>query len=189
MEFKLKKFKNALSVTRLANIHYFEFTGEYETYKDKHGFRELVYVDNGRIRVESENFSGVLDAGKFIIHKANEVHSLRCFGDDAPNVIIIGFECAACELDRFSFCAMPLSDVNQRLLADIIKEGRTVFCPPYDQPYLEDMKKRKSYPFGADQMIKLKLETLLIELARSGDVDNSNPDEKTVEKLKNNKKM
>lgn len=166
MEFRLKKFKTVLNVSKIANIHYFEFTGKYETFEDTHAFRELVYVDSGRIRVEAENYSGILDTGRFVIHKEGERHSLSCFEDAAPNVIIIGFECSSPELDVFSHCSTPLSAVNQRLLADVIKEGRTVFMPPYDQPNLKDMKKRKNYPFGADQMIKLKLETLLIEMIR-----------------------
>lgn len=167
MDFKLKKFKKAVNVTRIANIHYFEFTGEYETFKDKHSFRELVYTDTGKIKVESENYSGILNAGQYIIHKADETHSLSCIEDIAPNVIIIGFECETPELDEFSVDINTLPENCQRLLADIVKEGRTVFMPPYDQPNLKDMKKRKSYPFGADQMVKLKLETFLIELVRS----------------------
>ena len=48
------------------------------------------------------------------------------------------------------------------------------------------MKKRKDFPFGADQMIKLKLEMLLIELVRSGmtektGVDSEVSDPKTHE--------
>ena len=58
MEFKLKKFQNALNVTRLANIHYFEFTEQYHTDNDRHEFRELVYVDNGSIYVSAEGVFG-----------------------------------------------------------------------------------------------------------------------------------
>lgn len=172
MDFKLKKFKKSVNVTKIANIHYFEFAGKYETFKDSHDFRELVYVDTGRIKVESENYKGVLEAGHFIIHKSGEVHSLSCIEDVAPNVIIVGFECETAELDEFSYETNVMSDNCQRLLADVVKEGRTVFLPPYDQPNLKDMKKRKSYPFGADQMIKLKLETFLIEVVRSKEVLN-----------------
>jgi len=170
MDFKLKKFKKSVNVTKIANIHYFEFAGKYETFKDSHEFRELVYVDTGRIMVESENYKGELEAGYFIIHKAGEVHSLSCVEGVAPNVIIIGFECLTSELDDFSCGPNLMSEICQRLLADVVKEGRTVFLPPYDQPNLTDMKKRKNYPFGADQMIKLKIETLLIEIVRNKNV-------------------
>ncbi|MBQ7793621.1 MAG: helix-turn-helix transcriptional regulator [Clostridia bacterium] len=167
MEFKLKRFEKAIEVTRIANIHYFEFINRYRTVKDNHTFRELVYVDTGVINIDAEGFSGLLGENMMIIHKSGEIHSLSCTDDTAPNVIIIGFECTSPELDAFSQSPVLLNSEQQRTLTEVIKEGRTVFKPPYDIPNLKDMKKRKDYPFGADQMIKLKLEILLIDLIRS----------------------
>jgi len=166
LDFKLKNFEKALTVKRIANIHYFEFAKQYHTFKDKHFFRELVYVDSGFITVESEGYRGVLKSGDLLIHKEDEIHSLSCPDDEVSNVIIIGFECNACELDVFSGKPTALTDIQKRLLTEIIKEGRSVFMPPYDVPNLKDMKKRKDYPFGADQMIKIKMETFFIELIR-----------------------
>ena len=176
MEFKLKRFETAVNVSRIANIHYFEFTKEYHTLKDSHAFRELVYVDNGEISVEAENYKGILKEGMMIIHKTGEVHSLCCINNTAPNVIIIGFECEAERLDAFSGNAVNLNSALQKILTEIIKEGRTVFEGPYDIPNLRDMKKKKNYPFGADQMIKLKLESFLIELVRASEAEMLNPE-------------
>lgn len=166
MKFKLKRFEKALEVSKIANIHYFEFTRQYYTFKDKHEFRELLYVDSGFIMVESESYSGIVNESQLIIHRADETHSLTCPENDASNVIIIGFECPATELDMFSECPVTLNDVQKKLLTEIIREGRSVFLPPYDVPNQKDMKKRRDYPFGADQMIKIKMENLLIELVR-----------------------
>ncbi len=173
MEYKLKRFEKVIEVTRIANIHYFEFTRQYHTFKDHHAFRELIYVDSGMINVDAENYSGALGERHLIIHKAGETHSLTCLDGEAPSVIIIGFECKATELDVFSKKPIRLTAEKQKLLTEIIKEGRTVFLPPYDVPNLADMKKRRDYPFGADQMIKLKLETFFIELIRSADTVSS----------------
>ena len=167
MEFKLKRFENALSVKKIANIHYFEFTKQYHTFKDKHFFRELIYVDSGFINVEAENYTGPLQGGELLIHKADETHSLSCPDNEASNVIIIGFECTTPELDFFSDKPTVLSDIQKKLLTEIVKEGRSVFMPPFDVPNQKDMKKRKDYPFGADQMIKIKMEAFFIELIRS----------------------
>ena len=166
MEFKLKRFEKKIEVSRIANIHYFEFTKKYQTFKDNHAFREMVYVDNGEIIVQSDNFCGKLITNQLIIHRSGETHSLTCTEGNAPNVIIIGFECKAPELDGFANEPVTLDPEQQKILTEIIKEGRTVFKAPYDIPNLKDMKKRKDYPFGADQMIKLKMETLFIELIR-----------------------
>lgn len=59
-----------------------------------------------------------------------------------------------------------LSHEEQRLLTNIVREGRAVFLPPYDVPNVKNMKKRRNCIFGADQMVKLLLEQLLIHLIR-----------------------
>ncbi len=166
MDFKLKSFEKAIVVSKIANIHYFEFTNQFHTFKDKHAFRELLYVDSGFILADSENYTGKVCENQILIHKSDEIHSLTCPDKDAANVIIIGFECKNDELDVFSNSPVTLMDNQKKLLTEIIKEGRNVFLPPYDVPNQKDMKKRKDYPFGADQLIKLKLETLFIELIR-----------------------
>lgn len=186
MEFKLKTFRTDIRVTRMANVHYFEFTKEYYTYQDRHPFRELVYVDSGRLGITSEGYNGTLCSKQLLIHRADEQHSLACDGSEAPSVIIIGFECDCERLDAFSERAYTLSAEHIRILTDIVREGRAVFLPPYDVPNLKDMKKRRDYPFGADQMLRLRLEMFLIELIRSIQPDGVPPaagvaDKKTEE--------
>ncbi len=169
-DFKLKDFNIQINVSRMANIHYFEFTKEYSTSKASHPFKELVYVDSGSIKVDSEGFSGILQSKQLLIHKSNEIHSLSCIGENAPSVIIIGFECDCEKLNIFSTKPFDLSSAHIKILTEIIKEGHSVFLPPYDVPDLKDMKKRKNFQFGADQMLKLKLEMFLIELIRSVEI-------------------
>ena len=166
MQYVLKDFETAVSVERIANIHYFEFTDEYRTHSDAHDFAELVYIDKGALAIDSEGFRGTLSDGQILIHRANETHSLSCTGGLAPGVIIIGFSCACPELAVFSREATVLSTKEKRLLSEILKDGMSVYMPPYDMPNTADMKKRESYPFGADQLLKNHLEELLISLIR-----------------------
>lgn len=166
MDYKLKRFTAPVTVNKLANIHYFEFTNQFHTEKGCHSFRELLYVDSGYITVDAENYDGKVSENQIIIHQSNETHSLYCPENETPNVIIIGFECNCTELDVFSKAPTTLNDSQKKLLTEVIKEGRNVFMPPYDIPGQKDMKKRKDYPFGADQLIKIKLESLFIELIR-----------------------
>lgn len=184
MEYKLKRFSYAISVTKIANIHYFEFTKQYHTNKGNHAFRELLYVDSGFITVDADNYTGKVNENQLIIHKSYETHSLSCPENEAPSVIIIGFECNCSELDAFSELPITLNEVQKKLLTEIIKEGRNVFKPPYDIPGQKDMKKRKDYPFGADQLIKIKLENLFIELIRSkNNISNEETNEISDDKI------
>ena len=166
MEFVLKSFKEELSISSLANVHYFELTENLHTTDDSHAFSELVYVEKGEISIRSDNYSGKLCAGQFILHGAHERHSLSAEGD-APNIIIIGFECTSPALSSLTSEPMELTAELEKMLAEIIKEGRTVYLPPYNIPNVRDMKKRTEYDFGADQLIKNYLEIFLIKCIRA----------------------
>ncbi len=166
MDYVLKHFKTEIKVQRLANIHYFEFTPNFHTTDDSHNFCELVYVDKGNIIVSSEHYSGELSQGSMILHNANQTHALTCREDTSPNIIIIGFDCTAEPLDRLTYSPTPLTPELQKMLAEIIKEGRAVYEPPYDIPYVKDMKKRRRFAYGADQLIKNYLQIFLIKCLR-----------------------
>ncbi len=50
------------------------------------------------------------------------------------------------QLDVFSEIPVTLNSEQQKLLTEVIREGRNVFLPPYDIPNQKYMKKRKEYP-------------------------------------------
>lgn len=166
MEFVLKKFKEELIVEQLANIHYFEFTPSYHTAGDRHEFCELLYVDRGSIRIVSDHYTGDLCKNQLILHGENQRHALVCDENIAPNIIIIGFECHSRLIDRLTYSPLLLSDELQIMLAEIIKEARLVYMPPYDVPNAKDMKKRGDFPLGADQLIKDYLQIFLLKCLR-----------------------
>jgi AraC-like DNA-binding protein len=166
MEYKLQNFSSPMTVSRIANVHYFEFTGEYHTTDDAHNFCELLYVDKGTLHIHSEHYTGILESNQLIIHRANETHSLTCTENAYPHVMIIGFECHSPELYSFSQKPVTLRPAHRRQLAEVMKEGTNLFAPPYDIPNTPKMKKRKHYLFGADQMLKIHLESFLINLVR-----------------------
>ncbi|MBE6589351.1 MAG: helix-turn-helix domain-containing protein [Ruminococcaceae bacterium] len=165
MEFVLKELKDAVSVKRIANVHFFEFEKDFYTENDRHPFCELVFVSRGELEVRSEDYSGKLSKNEMILHRAGEMHSLSCRRDNSPTVIVLGFESDAKELSLFSRAPVPLGENAVRLLAETIKVARQVFAPPYDKPTF-NMKKRKDIPFGAEQLLRLLLEELLILLVR-----------------------
>lgn len=173
MEFVLKSFKIDLKISRLANIHYFEFTPNYHTLNDSHEFCELVYIDKGNIEISSDNYTGSLYQNQMIIHGVNQNHSLTCNEQVAPNIIIIGFECTAPALDELTHAPISLTDELQKMLAEIIKEARAVYLPPYNVPNLKNMKKRKDVAFGSDQLIKNYLQIFLIKCIRLVTTPNS----------------
>lgn len=166
MDYQLKNFKIEFHIKRLSNIHYFEFQPNYITKKEYHDCTELIYMDNGEAEVISDTYQGILKQGEMLIHYAGQTHQLKCLNEIAPNVVIILFECNDFSFDEFSAKPFPLDENLKKILADIIKEGRNIFLPPYDIPNLKNMPKRRNFEFGADQLIKNLLENFLIYCIR-----------------------
>lgn len=165
MKYVSKKLNETICVTGIVNLHFFEFDNDFTTEGERHPFYELVFVNSGKLYISSEDYNGCLTKNQMIIHRTNSEHSLHCGATDEPTVIIIGFECASSEIDLFSSRPYELGDAAIKKLAEIVKEGRNVFMPPYDIP-VYDMKKRKNQLFGSEQTLKILLEYFLIRLVR-----------------------
>lgn len=164
MNFVLKTLSDTLTVSRMANLHFFEFSEKFATRDDHHPFFELIFVSSGVLQVKSEEYTGLLQKDEMIIHRPDSVHSLYC-PSKSPTVIIIGFECNSTSLNYFANHAVKLTETEKNKLSVIVKEGRSIFAPPYDVPTY-DMKKKSAQPYGAEQMLKIQLECFLIELVR-----------------------
>lgn len=172
MDFVFKKLDNVLKISSVVNLHFFEFQKEFNTKPDSHPFYELVFVSSGSLFIESESFSGELFKNQMIVHKPNEVHSLTLGKKNMPVVIIIGFTCNNVKINEFSLKPTTLSLASIKKLAEIVKEGRNVFSPPYDIP-VYDMKKKKSAPFGAEQLLENLLEYFFISVIRNSEAENN----------------
>lgn len=171
MFFTLQPSIIEMNVTRIANLQYFEFKDAFHSIRDSHDFYELLYMERGSLMIESENYMGRLEPHQLLIHSPNEMHSLTTYGTVVPNLIVIGFECESQELMRFSRKPVTLTSEQERSLARIMQEGMSIYEPPYDVPNMTYMPKRAEYPFGADQLIKIGLEALLIGLIRGAQAD------------------
>ena len=165
MKYVTKQLNDSIRVTGIVNLHFFEFGNDFTTEGERHPFYELVFVNSGRLYISSEDYSGWLNKDQLLIHRADTEHSLSCSSGDEPTVIIIGFECDSPELDQFSKLPTQIDDVEIKNLAEIVKEGRNVFLPPYDTP-VYDMKTRSDPTFGSEQVLRLLLEYFLIRLVR-----------------------
>ena len=143
MEYVMKKLNDTIRVTGIVNLHFFEFDNDFATVGERQPLYELVYVNSGKLQIRSEDYSGELRRRQMILHRPNTEHALFCGAEDATTVIIIGFECDGSVVDRFSHVPVELSDGEIKQLAEIVKEGRNVFKPPYNKP-VYDMKRKNT---------------------------------------------
>ena len=177
MKYVSKKLADSLRVSGIVNLHFFEFGKDFSTVGERHPFYELVFINSGKMFVASEDYTGYLNKNEMIIHRCDTEHSLRCDSDGNLTVIIIGFESESELLDVFSKAPLVLSDHLIKKLAEIIKEGRNVFMPPFNIP-VYDMKKRKNPLFGSEQLLRMLLEYFLISLVREYSLNENAEDSK-----------
>lgn len=162
----LHEIDNVINVTRLVTIHYFEFTKDFVFDGEVHDVWEMVYVDKGEILVTADTEKLVLRQGDVIFHRPGEFHSLQANGQVAPNVFVITFAVASRLMHFFEkkHCHLPAE--YRRLIAAIIEEGRQAFQLPFFDVSMSELVDRPDAPIGAQQLIRLYLEQLLIFMAR-----------------------
>ncbi len=165
-EYKEICLKQEITVGSIISVHYFEYSNDYYFPGEKHEFWEFIYVDKGEIDVTGGNQIHRLQRGEIMFHKPNEFHSLRANGIVAPNLIVVAFSCDSEAMKFFEGKITNIGDVERVYLARIISEAQEAFLTPLDDPELKQLIRSVDRPFGAEQLIKLSIEGLLIELCR-----------------------
>ncbi|MDF2723188.1 MAG: transcriptional regulator, AraC family, partial [Paenibacillus sp.] len=165
MRYRRTTLTATLIIDNLITMHYFEF-GKYFRFRgESHDFWELLYVDKGDVEVWGDDRCYRVGQGSIIFHKPNEFHKFHAQNGKAPNVIVLTFDCASEAMKRFENAVILLNDEERAQLAQIIEEGAGAFGFPFKYP----LTLKENAPVGAVQMIKLRLEMLLIQLLRRND--------------------
>lgn len=158
-------------IHNLITMYYYEFGKHFVFRGESHDFWELLYVDKGELEVWADDRCYRAGQGSLIFHKPNEFHKFHAEDGIAPNVIVLTFDCRSKAMKRFENTVIKLRDDERNLLAKIIKEGVAAFEFPFRYPLL----RRAEAPIGAEQLVKLHLETLLIHLLRRDDWHTETP--------------
>lgn len=166
MDFERLYLKEELSITRIITIHYFEYTSTYHFAGESHDFWEFLCVDKGEVIVRADQNSYTLTRGQMIFHRPGEFHTVTANGKIAPNLVVISFDCGSPCMKHFEHLITSISENEKSLLARIIHEAKQCIVTPLDDPYTCRMERNPQAPFGAEQLIKLYMEQLLITLLR-----------------------
>ena len=167
MEYTSTHLKKVFVINEIITVHYLEYEKDYEYIGEKHDFWELVYVDKGEIIIDVEDEQFKLEQGNIAFHQPNEFHNLHANGIVAPNIVIVTFKCKSPAMNFFKKRIMPLSDIEKGFLSVVIKESINSFSSPLEDTFLTQLTRRDETYFGAEQMISLSLEQLLISLYRN----------------------
>lgn len=168
MAYTALRLQRPIFIEKIVSVHYFEYGPDYAFKGESHDFWEFVYVDKGEILARAGDEEHLLKKGRMLFHAPGEFHSLVATGQVAPNIVVVSFECDGPAMDFFRRRLISAGDTERNLLARIVEQAGEAFTTPLDDPLAEKLERRQDQPFGAEQIIALSLESLLVELVRKG---------------------
>lgn len=166
MDFVYTDLRQDIVVDKVVTVHYFEYTSDFFYPGESHDFWEFLYVDKGEVKVTAGKDIHILKKGDIIFHKPMEFHNLWAIGTSAPNLIVVSFTSHSKGMSFFENKILRVGDAERTLLARVISESYSVFTCDLSDPHLKKLEKKEETPFGAEQLIKLSLELMLIQLVR-----------------------
>ena len=167
MEFQKTALQKKLTVEAVVTVHYFEYTPDFSFPGEVHDFWEFVYVDKGEVTVTQGARDVHLTRGEIAFHAPMEFHALRAAGSTAPNLVVVSFVCESPVMESFRGQVLRCSDTERDCIAQIVREARSAFSTPLDDPATRGMDRRgEEELFGSEQMLQNVLERLLLTLLR-----------------------
>lgn len=166
MEYQAFTLREEVKIDSVVTIHYFEFCSDYAYHGERHPFWELLYVDKGEVEITAGERTLVLKKGEVVFHKPNEFHNIRANGIVAPNLVIFSFYTQSEAMKFFEERVMSVGDRAKDLMGRIVNEAEDAFSTPLNEIETKVLERSETAPFAAEQMVKLNLEILLIELIR-----------------------
>lgn len=158
----------SISIDQLISFHYFEYANGFVFGGEHHDFWEFLYVDKGQVQVQADEMIFELGQGNIIFHQPDEFHTVRVLPHHKPpNLIVISFECASPAMAHFRHKVLLLGDRDRNCLSQALQEGFRTFLPPYDNHADHTLVRNPDAPFAGEQLVKIHLEMLLINLVRS----------------------
>lgn len=151
-----------VTVTQIVSVHYFEYTSNYAFEGEAHDFWEFLYVDKGEVDITAGDAVRRLHKGEMIFHEPGEFHNVRATGTVAPNLVVVGFCCDSPSIGFFRKKVAAVDSEGRRLLSVMVKQASQAFSTPLDDPLLQEIKRKRRQPFGAEQLIALALEWMLL---------------------------
>lgn len=187
MEFAENILKTSIDIQSIISIHYFEYTKGFAFTGEVHDFWEFVYADRNQLLITAGAKEITLNKGELYLHRPMEFHNLRCKEESIANSVIVSFVSDCPELFSIAGRVIKCDEAAKQFMANIISEAASSFSSFLGDPYDNSLVRRKTQPFGSEQLIMINIEALLIHLVRNNtqptDTTAQNPTLRTNEKL------
>lgn len=157
--------KRTLTIEKIFSVHYFEYASNFYFSGESHDFWEFICVDKGEVNIVAGDEPLTLKTNDIFFHEPNEFHNVST-GDSAPNLVVVSFACKDEVMNLFKHKKFKIGQTERELLGKIVSEARRCFACPMDDPYLKVIPLKEPDLIGAEQLLFLYLEQLLLYMAR-----------------------
>lgn len=189
MEYVITTLQDDIPVRDLITLYYFEVNPNFSFAGESHDFWELNYVDAGELTCCVNGKQLVLHQGDIVFYPPNDFHTHHCNGIDPTNLMVLTFVCKSQLLEALGNQVLHLNDRQILLLSNIITEAQNAFSSPLNTFVSCEMIRRAEKSFAAEQLIRLNLEMLLIELLRSQAISSLNAVHTAIKSASDNEKV
>ena len=157
--------KNIITVSRIVNCYKKTLSPDFTDIPESHGFREAVYVEDGKISALAGNIKVSLKKGDIFIHKPFEEHSVTIEGDGPSTVYFISFYSKSNALSLIDDTRLTLTPYLKTLIHLIYDEAKRSFVSK-NVGGRHGVMPAPDAPLGSDQLYRNYLESFLINLLR-----------------------
>lgn len=162
--YQKRTLQTDVEVSHLISIHYFEYTKDYKYHGESHDFWEIMYIDRGSAYVFCDGQEHRLSQGEIIFLPPNLFHTIWADELHPSNVFITSFVAQSEMMTLLQNKVFMLSSKMKGLIRSVIQEGELAFELPMPNRYC--LQEKQEIPFGSQQLIKMRLEELIILLIR-----------------------
>ena len=162
------KLNSIFRIRELFHIHSYYYTPQFVFNGECHAPWEFVFVQSGRVVVETADSRYILKEGTAILHKPHEFHKIKA-DNTSCYLFIITFSTDNDPL------LMPVADrplhadeTAKNYILNIIADGTSLVA---DKMQFSDQNKANPVPFAAEQTVKNLLELLFLRLLRQNTAD------------------
>lgn len=166
MPYLNRSVENVISVKKLVCFYVHEYIDIVDFSGEQHDFWEMVYVEEGQLMEISGEETYHLSAGDVLFHKPNVFHRTINPSHTKIKAYNISFQCPSRAMDFFKDYTGTLSVASQQIARLLVEEGKRSFVP-YSTPKGDNtIAVKKDAPVGGQQMYRIYLEALLINILR-----------------------
>ncbi len=189
MEYVITTLREEVPVQQIITLYFFEVDRNFRFDGESHDFWELNYVDSGELLSYVDGEYKPLRQGDIVFYPPNQFHTHHCNGQDPANLIVLTFICHSEVLNTLGNRILHLNDQQAGCLRNIITEAQNAFSSPLDIYITCELIRRHEQTFAAEQLIRLNLEFLLIDLLRNNAFPSTTVLRTTIKALSDNDKV